>query len=436
MPSLGAGMESGVVTRWLKRPGDRVERGDIVAEIETEKGIIEIEIFASGVIERLVVEEGVKVPVGTLLAIVGAPGTADAAQAAVRAAEAKAGTAPSPAPIAPAPVAAAPAAPIATTPGARRLARESDVPLAKVTPTGRHKTITRGDVARTLEERSAHATTVAELPPARPKVSPLARARARELAVDLAHLTPTAPGGAIHAADVERAARDKKPAPADKQAAMRRAIALAMSKSKREIPHYYVSTTIDLTPALDWLARQNEARPVTERLLPGVLLLEAAVRALRDVPELNAHWTGQSAPPLPRVHLGVAIALRGGGLIAPAIHDADGKSLDGLMTAFKDLVARARTGALKGSELSDPTITVTSLGERGVDAVFPIVHPPQVAMVGFGKIAQRPWVAGGELRVRSVVTASLAADHRVSDGHRGGLYLAAIDKYLSERGSP
>ncbi|MBZ0121302.1 MAG: 2-oxo acid dehydrogenase subunit E2, partial [Sandaracinaceae bacterium] len=164
--------------------------------------------------------------------------------------------------------------------------------------------------------------------------------------------------------------------------------------------------------------------------------LEAAVRALRDVPELNAHWTGQSAPPLPRVHLGVAIALRGGGLIAPAIHDADGKSLDGLMTAFKDLVARARTGALKGSELSDPTITVTSLGERGVDAVFPIVHPPQVAMVGFGKIAQRPWVAGGELRVRSVVTASLAADHRVSDGHRGGLYLAAIDKYLSERGSP
>jgi pyruvate dehydrogenase E2 component (dihydrolipoamide acetyltransferase) len=266
-------------------------------------------------------------------------------------------------------------------------------------------------------------------------VSPLARRRAHELGLDLAAVEP-GPDGVVHAAQVEaaKAAKPAKPreaaAPADAQAAMRRAIAAAMSKSKREIPHYYLAHTIDLGRAMEWLQAENEARPVPERLLYGVLLLKAVAKALREVPELNAHWTGESAPPLERVHLGVAISLRKGGLIAPAIHDADQKSLGKLMAAFKDLVKRTRAGAIRGSELTDATVTVTSLGERGVETVYPIINPPQVAMVGFGKVVERPWVVDGEVVPRPTITVTLAADHRVSDGHRGGLFLAAIERLL------
>ena len=211
---------------------------------------------------------------------------------------------------------------------------------------------------------------------------------------------------------------------------MRYAIAAAMSRANREIPHYYVSTTVDLQPAMDWLGARNRQRTVVDRLIPGALFLKASALAMREVPELNAHWLGDGAPTLDRVHVGVAISLPQGGLVAPAIHDADRLSLGALMNAFKDLVKRARAGGLKSSEMSDATVTVTSLGERGVDAVFPIINPPQVAMVGFGRIVERPWSVDGQVVSRSVVTATLAADHRVSDGHRGGLYLAAIERLL------
>jgi pyruvate dehydrogenase E2 component (dihydrolipoamide acetyltransferase) len=228
--------------------------------------------------------------------------------------------------------------------------------------------------------------------------------------------------------------------PADRareaSAAMRRAIGLAMSRSKREIPHYYLAHTIDLGPALQWLARENAARPVERRLLPAVLLLRAATRALEAAPELNAHWLGEDAPPLPDVHLGVAIALRGGGLVAPAIEGAHRLSLDQLREALESLVQRSKRGALRASELTGATITVTSLGERGVEFVQPIIHPPQVAMVGLGAIVERPWVVGGEVRPRPVVTATLAADHRVSDGHHGARYLAALERNLLEPEAP
>jgi pyruvate dehydrogenase E2 component (dihydrolipoamide acetyltransferase) len=205
-----------------------------------------------------------------------------------------------------------------------------------------------------------------------------------------------------------------------------------MSRSKREVPHYYLSTTIDLHRATSWLAEGNQKRPVTERLLYGVLLLKAAALALREVPELNGVWDGDRAVPSEAIHVGVAISLREGGLVAPALHHADRQSLGELMSKFRDLVNRARAGSLRSSELSDPTITVTSLGEQGVETVFPIIYPPQVAIVGFGKVVQRPWVVDGQVVARPVVTATLSADHRVSDGHRGGLFLAAVDRLLQE----
>ncbi|HSL65767.1 MAG TPA: 2-oxo acid dehydrogenase subunit E2, partial [Gaiellaceae bacterium] len=217
--------------------------------------------------------------------------------------------------------------------------------------------------------------------------------------------------------------------PAD---AMRAAIAAAMARSKRETPHFYLGETIDLSRAVAWLADENQRRPVQDRLLHGVLLLKATALALRQVPELNATWQEDRVVQSEAVHLGVAIFLRGGGLVAPAIHAADELSVDDLMRSFRDLVARARAGRLRSSELSDPTITVTSLGERGAESVLPIIFPPQVAIVGFGRLVERPWLSAGQLLPCPVVAATLAADHRVTDGHRAGAFLTALDRLLQE----
>jgi pyruvate dehydrogenase E2 component (dihydrolipoamide acetyltransferase) len=210
---------------------------------------------------------------------------------------------------------------------------------------------------------------------------------------------------------------------------MRRAIGALMARSAREIPHYHLATTIDISAALAWLAEANEQRSVSERLLPGALLLKATALAAREVPALNGFWDG-SFRPAPAVHLGVAVSLRGGGLIAPAIHDADLLTLDELMAALRDLVGRVRTGRLRSSEMSDPTLTVTNLGDQGVDEVHGVIYPPQVALVGFGRVTDRPWASGGMLGVRPTVRATLAADHRATDGMIGARLLNAIDRLL------
>lgn len=389
MPILGADMTSGTLIKWLKGPGDRVKRGDVVAEVETDKGIIEVEIFTSGVIEKLLVQPDERVPVGSVMAIVredgAAPGAAAAAPPA-RPAVARPPVAPPPAPP-PAPLpAAAPAA-----------------------------------------------------GPARLRISPLARKRAAELGIDLGAVRGTGPGGAVTREDVEEAVTARAAAPAapvrlaaERQARMRQTIAAAMARSKREIPHFYLSTTIDMHRAMTWLADENARRPVTDRLLYGVLLVKAVALALREVPELNAVWRGGDVAPSEAVHVGVAIALRGGGLVAPALHDADREPVDALMRRFRDLVNRARAGGLRSSELSDPTITVTSLGERGVEAVFGVIYPPQVAIVGFGAVLERPWSVEGRVVSRPLMTAALSADHRVTDGHRASLFLSAVDRLLQE----
>jgi pyruvate dehydrogenase E2 component (dihydrolipoamide acetyltransferase) len=213
---------------------------------------------------------------------------------------------------------------------------------------------------------------------------------------------------------------------------MRAAIAAAMSRSKREIPHYYLSETVPMQRAAEWLARENEKRPVTGRLLMAALQLKAVALALANFPDRNGFFRDGAHQPSSAVHVGVAISLRQGGLIAPAIHDVQAKRLEELMQGLMDLVKRARAGSLRSSEMSDPTITVTNLGEGGVEAVFPIIYPPQVAIVGFGTLAERPWVHDGGLRVIPTVVASVAADHRVSDGHRGALFLAELARLLQE----
>ena len=383
MPKLGADMTAGKLVAWRKRVGDAVHRGDIIAEVDTDKGVIDVEVFADGVLERLLVEPGATAAVGTPLAQIRESGE--------------------PMPSAPAP---SPQPPLTSS------------ILPAVAP--------------------GAAPVVAA--PGRLAISPSARRLARELGVDPANVVGTGPGGAITREDVERAAAPRRgeatppeaQSPADAAARMRQAIAAAMSRANREIPHYYLSTTIDMRRALDWLATENTRRPIADRMLYGALLLKAVALALRQYPELNGLWVDGRPQPSDRIHLGVAISLRQGGLIAPALHDADRLSLSELMRGLRDLVERARTGALRGSELSDPTITVTNLGEQGVETVFGVIYPPQVALLGFGRIVERPWVVNGQVVARPLLNATLAGDHRASDGHRGGRLLAAVERLMQE----
>lgn len=215
-------------------------------------------------------------------------------------------------------------------------------------------------------------------------------------------------------------------------AQMRQAIAAAMGKSKREIPHYYLSDDIDFAAAHQWLEDWNRERPPEQRLLAAALLLKATAQALQAVPQFNGFYEGGAFRSGQGIHIGWAISLRGGGLVAPALHAVDRLSLPQVMEQLRDLVQRARAGGLRSSELTDPTITVTSLGERGAQSVLGVIYPPQVAIVGFGRVGLRPWVVDGAVVARPVLNISLAADHRVTDGHLGGQLLAAIAQALQQ----
>jgi pyruvate dehydrogenase E2 component (dihydrolipoamide acetyltransferase) len=215
-------------------------------------------------------------------------------------------------------------------------------------------------------------------------------------------------------------------------ATLRRAIGALMSRSKQTIPHYYLSTTLDLRAAVGWMQTVNAQRPVASRLVPSALLLKAAALAAKEVPEVNGFYLDGEYRPSAAVHLGVAVALRQGGLVAPALHDADTLALDELMEQLRDLVSRARAGRLQRAEMADPTITVTNLGDLGVDSVYGVIYPPQVAMVGFGRVLEQPWAENGMLGVRAAAIATLSADHRVSDGLRGGRFLARIQELLQK----
>ncbi len=474
MPSLGADMEHGKIVEWLVKPGDYVRRGDLVAVVDTDKTVMDVESFQEGVVAELLVDLGQTVPVGTPLARiaqtpaeVGAP-SHEAPPPPVRRGAPKTGEAP---PLTP---------PIA--PPVRHLAHRLGVDTARIHGTGKAGAITRADVEHAVAARPSEAHV---------RSSPRARRLAAELGVELSAVSGTGPEGAVTVADVQQAAARRPeaglvaapgegppesgqaeggqesglveapveaapgapagvtanepavgvPAAAatvsgkadearERVASLRRAVGALMSRSKKTIPHYYLSTTLDLRAAVDWMQSVNAQRPVSARLVPSALLLKAAALAAKDVPEVNGFYDDGGFRPSASVHLGVAVALRRGGLVAPAIHDADTLPVDVLMEQLRDLVGRARAGRLQRAEMADPTITVTNLGDLGVESVFGVIYPPQVAMVGFGRVLEQPWALNGMLGVRPAVTATLSADHRVSDGLRGGRYLARIDELL------
>ena len=347
MPSLGADMASATLMTWNVKPGDPVKRGDVVAEVETDKGLIEIEVFNDGIVDALVAKVGDKLPVGAVLAKIRESGEGPPRAGAVR-------------------------------------------------------------------------------------VSPLARKIAAELGVDLTNVTGSGPGGAIERADVELAAA-KKPQPAAAAAVispMRRAIAAAMAKSNREIPHYYLATHIDMSKSLRWLESENAGRSIEERVLPAALLLKAVASALKENPELNGFWRDDQLVRADSIHINFAIATRQGGLITPALHDVDRKSPAEIMRALHDLIPRAKEGHLRSSELGEGTITVTSLGDLGVESVFGVIYPPQVAIIGFGRIHDQARAENGMLGIRPVLHATLAGDHRATDGRTGARFLDSLDRHF------
>lgn len=373
MPSLGADMEAGTLVEWMRQPGDEVTHGDIIAVVETDKGAIEVEVFEDGRIDRILVEPGTKVPVGTPLAEIVGAGQAPAAEAV-----------------------------------GEPVPNPASAPPPEVTKPA----------------------TVPPAPPTLLRASPAARSLAAEQGIDLGTIPGTGPSGEIRRADVEAAEQPAMHPTGPDLAPMRRAIAAAMERSKREIPHYYLTHTMDVSVPQSWLEHYNSGHPPAERILLGALLVKASALALRVFPEFNGFYEQGHHAPSDAIHVGLAIAIRGGGLAAPAIHDTDTLPLGELMVKMRDLVGRVRKGGFRSSEVSDPTVTVSALGDRGVEALLPVIYPPQVAIIGFGTPLPRAWAVGDAVAVRTVLSASLAADHRVSDGHRGALFLRRIEELL------
>ncbi len=378
LPSLGADMEGATLTHWLKQPGDRVRRGEPLATVETTKGLIDIESYDDGQVLQLLVQPGTQVPVGHPLARLDV--------------EAGSHTAAAPAP---------PVAPPVT--GPQTLAASE-----RVTPTP-------------TEARATHT-----------RMSPAARRRAHELGLPLSALEQAGGGGIIHVAEVEKLAAHAPAGSSDARVAMRATIGATMARSKREIPHYYLAHDVDFSPAREWVTRYNAAHTVKERLLEGVLIVKAVALAATRIEGFSGTFHEGRFHPAGAVHLGTAIALRGGGLVAPALLDAHQKDVPTLMREFSALVERVRAGHLRSGEFTAATLTLTSLGADGVDVLYPIINPPQVAIVGAGAIREHPWVEDRQLTVRAVLTLTLAADHRVTDGRSGARFLRTVADLLAD----
>jgi pyruvate dehydrogenase E2 component (dihydrolipoamide acetyltransferase) len=403
MPSLGADMEHGTIIEWRVKPGDVVRRGDIVAVVDTEKSDIEIEVFESGIVGEIRVPVGLEVPVGAVLATITS--------------------------------ATNPAGPAAGAP---------TIPATPTTPTPPTVPATPTVPAPPTPTVAARAGSV---PPRTGRSSPYARRLAAAVGLDIDEIAALYPDRPVVAADVESyvaGARSTvvpglRPTTSETRASTRSkpprasglgAVGRLMERSKREIPHYYLTEDLDLNPALEWMEARNERAGVHERLLPAALLLRAVVLALDEVPALNAHDVDGEITTYEHVHLAIAVSQRGGGLVAPVISEADTLDIDGLMAAMLTVVGRARSGTLRASDVATATITVTNLGDQGALAVWGVIVPPQVAIVGFGRIAERPWVVDGMLTIRRVVTATLSADHRVTHGHVGARFLRAVARLL------
>ena len=453
MPQLGYDMREGTVVRWLKNEGDDVARGEIIAEIETDKAVVEFSPTTGGVLRRIVAAEGVVVPVGQPIAVITDPGEALPDNMAGPAPETVEEAAPASETVAVEPAAAPPApAPadggeVRASPIARRLAREQGVDLAAVTGSGPGGRIVESDVLAAAEAAAAVAAVLAA--PSGVLASPLARRLAREQGLDIALITGSGPGGRIVEADILAAVQDQAgsaAAPASSVAddvpaseeptaerlelsRMRRTIAKVTSDSKREAPHFYVAADIDMTKAMALRRNVNDQLDADVRVSVNDLIVKASAVAIGRHPKFNSFYREDYLQMNSGINVGIAIALDSG-LIVPGIPECESKSLVEIAAASRDLAARANNGTLRAEEYTGTTYSVSNLGMFDVDSFTAIIFPPHAAILAVGTVKQQPVVRAGEIIVADIMKATLSVDHRVADGAEAAQFLSEIKRLL------
>ena len=405
MPQMGADMEEGTIIKWLKSEGDNVERGEIIAEIETDKANVEIEAFDGGVFRRTLANEGDTIDVGTIIAIIA---DADDDISAYENGAAKK---------------AAPPEPEAPSAGAKEA----------------------GPKATSKEPVQAAARAATASSDGRVRASPVARRLAQEHNVDLAAITGTGPDCRIVKRDVEAAMAGGTPTKAVPAAAagatttiemskMRQTIARRMAQSKREAPHYYITVDIDMTEAERLRRQLNEAVEGYPRVSVNDMIVRASAISLAKHPAFNSWFVDEQVQQHSDINVCIAIALDEG-LIAPAILDTANKTLGEIGDASRDLAGRAKSGALKPAEYTGGTFTVSNVGMFGVEALIAIIQPPQTAILGVGGVRTTPVVRDGRIETAELMKTALSADHRVTDGAQGAQFLNEIRRLLESPAS-
>lgn len=453
MPQLGYDMREGTVVRWIKQEGDEVIANEVIAEIETDKAVVEFKPTTGGVLRRIVAGEGEAIPVGDLIAVIGEAdevlpddlgGPADSAPAPVAQPEPAPAATPAAAP------AAAPAGEVRASPIARRLARERGVDLAAISGSGPGGRIVEADVMAAAESARVPAES------GRVMASPLARRLAREQGIDLASVTGTGPGGRVVEADITAAAASQAatapapepapaaaPAPAPALAAtpegaertdlsrMRQTIARVTSDSKREAPHFYVAADVDMTAAMTLRRDINDELPSSSRVSVNDLIVKASALAIDKHPKFNSFFRGDHLQMNASINVGIAIALESG-LIVPGIPECESKSLAQIATASRDLIDRANNGALQAEEYAGTTYSVSNLGMFDVDSFTAIIYPPHAAILAVGAVKEQPVARDGQLAIAEIMKATLSVDHRVADGAEAAQFLMEVKRLLEK----
>jgi pyruvate dehydrogenase E2 component (dihydrolipoamide acetyltransferase) len=416
MPQMGADMTEGTLVRWLKQVGERVERGDIIAEIETDKATVELEAYDGGTLIKQVAAEGEVVPVGDVIALLGEESEAapdverkpPAETPARRTIQpAAGGTSPASQPgraREPAAVVVASGAPsngrIRISPVAKRIANQAGVDIAMLVGSGPDGRILRKDVEAAIARPPAAAVAAA------PAVAPAPQA-------PVARAVPAAAA----------------PAGTEPLSKMRQAIARRMTLSKETQPHYYLTLDVDMTAAMQFRETLNASATDAQHVSVNDLIVKACAIALERHPRFNAEFTEAGLKMHVRVNIDIGIALDDG-LIAPAVLDCGSKSLGRIAIESKDLVNRAKSGHLRADEYSDGTFTITNLGAYGVEALIGIINPPQAAILGVGSVMDQPVARNGEVKISKVMKVALSADHRVTDGAEGARFIKEIQGLL------
>ena len=443
MPQMGYDMHEGKVVRWLKKEGEEVTRGEVIAEIETDKATVEYEAYTGGVMAKIVAEEGIAIPVGGLIAVMTAPGEAIPEDILTDAAIALAADSPAQAAAAvqalegPISAAVAPAdtEEVRASPLARRLAKERGFDLATITGTGPGGRITEADIP---EQGAAVAPAALASSNGYIKASPLAKRLARERGIDLATLTGTGPGGRVIEADVPEhavpaAAESVAPATLVSEnvelSRMRQAIARVTSDSKRDAPHFYVALDVDMTKAMSFRRDLNDELDAENRVSVNDLIVKASAIAIGRHPKFNSFFRDDHLQMNAAINVGIAIALESG-LIVPGVNGCESKSLVEIAAASRDLVSRANSGTLRNDEYSGTTFSVSNLGAFDIESFTAIIFPPHAAILAVGTVKEQPVVRDGELAIAQIMKATLSTDHRVADGAEAAQFLVEIKKLL------